>query len=48
MISSQIRSKSDQALNFASAIGALVTSYSGAHPKIGSSEIEIFLKQNAF
>lgn len=36
------------ALNFASAVGALVASYSGANPKIESSEIEIFLKQKAF
>jgi len=32
------------ALNFASAVGALVASYSGANPKIESSEIETFLK----
>jgi len=38
----------DEALNFASAVGALVASYSGANPKIENSEIEIFLKQNAF
>ena len=30
----------DEALNFASAVGALVTSYSGANPKIESSEID--------
>jgi fructokinase len=36
------------ALNFASAVGALVASYSGANPKIENSEIEIFLKQNAY
>ena len=35
------------ALNFASAVGALVASYSGANPKIENSEIEMFLKQNA-
>lgn len=35
------------ALNFASAVGALVASYSGANPRIESSEIEMFLKQNA-
>ncbi|MDF2931462.1 MAG: carbohydrate kinase [Chryseobacterium sp.] len=38
----------DEALNFASAVGALVASYSGANPKIESSEIDTFLKQNAF
>ncbi|KQT18463.1 carbohydrate kinase [Chryseobacterium sp. Leaf404] len=38
----------DEALNFASAVGALVASYSGANPKIESSEIEIFRKQNVF
>ncbi len=37
----------DEALNFASAVGALVASYSGANPKIENSEIEMFLKQNA-
>ncbi|NML69128.1 carbohydrate kinase [Chryseobacterium sp. RP-3-3] len=36
------------ALNFASAVGALVASYSGANPRIENSEIEIFLKQNAY
>ncbi|GAA4160579.1 carbohydrate kinase [Chryseobacterium ginsenosidimutans] len=36
------------ALNFASAVGALVASYSGANPKIESSEIDVFLRQNAF
>ncbi|MCU7616213.1 carbohydrate kinase [Chryseobacterium sp. PBS4-4] len=35
------------ALNFASAVGALVASYSGANPKIENSEIEVFLEQNA-
>lgn len=35
------------AQNFASAVGALVASYSGANPKIENSEIEMFLKQNA-
>lgn len=35
------------ALNFASAVGALVASYSGANPKIKSSEIEVFLEQKA-
>jgi fructokinase len=38
----------DEALNFASAVGALVASYSGANPKIENSEIETFLKQNAY
>ncbi|MDV7698704.1 carbohydrate kinase [Chryseobacterium soli] len=38
----------DEALNFASAVGALVASYSGANPKIESSEIARFLKQNAY
>ncbi|MCI3936474.1 carbohydrate kinase [Chryseobacterium aahli] len=38
----------DDALNFASAVGALVASYSGANPKIESSEIETFLKRNAY
>lgn len=37
-----------EALNFASAVGALVTSYSGANPKIESSEIDTFLEQNAY
>lgn len=38
----------DEALNFASAVGALVASYSGANPQIESSEIDTFLKQNAY
>lgn len=38
----------DEALNFASAVGALVASYSGANPKIENSEIDAFLKQNAY
>ncbi|WP_042720616.1 carbohydrate kinase [Flavobacterium sp. B17] len=38
----------DEALNFASAIGALVASYSGANPKIENYEIETFLQQNVF
>ncbi|WP_307271997.1 carbohydrate kinase [Chryseobacterium sp. W4I1] len=38
----------DEALNFASAVGALVASYSGANPKIESSEIDAFLKENAY
>lgn len=38
----------DEALNFASAVGALVASYSGANPKIESSEIDTFLKRNAY
>ncbi|UFH32270.1 carbohydrate kinase [Chryseobacterium sp. C-71] len=44
--------RSDQnpvdALNFASAVGALVASYSGANPKIESSEIDMFLKQSSY
>ncbi|MFY1047188.1 carbohydrate kinase family protein [Chryseobacterium sp. GP-SGM7] len=38
----------DDALNFASAVGALVASCTGANPKLESSEINNFLKQNAF
>ncbi|KFF02572.1 carbohydrate kinase family protein [Chryseobacterium luteum] len=38
----------DEALNFASAVGALVASYSGANPKIENSEIDAFLKENAY
>lgn len=38
----------EAALDFASAVGALVASYSGANPKIESSEIENFLTQKAF
>lgn len=33
-----------EALDFASAVGALVASYSGANPKIESSEIEMMIK----
>jgi len=36
----------DEALNFASAVGALVASHSGANPKIESLEIDTFIKQN--
>jgi fructokinase len=35
------------ALNFASAVGALVASYSGANPRIENFEIETFLEQKA-
>lgn len=38
----------DEALNFASAVGALVASHSGANPKIENSEIGVFIQQNAF
>jgi len=38
----------DEALNFASAVGALVASYSGANPTIENSEIDAFLKENAY
>ncbi len=33
----------DTALDFASAVGALVASYSGANPKLGTEEIESFM-----
>jgi len=35
----------DAALDFASAVGALVASYSGANPKLKNEEIEAFLKE---
>jgi len=37
----------DEALNFASAIGALVASYSGANPNLENEEIESFMKERA-
>jgi len=37
----------DEALNFASAIGALVASYSGANPNLENKEIESFMKERA-
>lgn len=36
----------DAALDFASAVGALVASYTGANPKLDNAEIEEFLKEN--
>ncbi|MGC4128135.1 MAG: carbohydrate kinase [Bergeyella sp.] len=36
----------DAALDFASAVGALVASHSGANPRITPSEIDVFMKQN--
>ena len=36
----------DAALDFASAVGALVASYTGANPKLDNAEIEAFLKEN--
>lgn len=38
----------DEALNFASAVGALVAGNSVANPKIENSEIETFLKQSTY
>lgn len=35
----------DAALDFASAVGALVASYSGANPKLNNEDIEVFLKE---
>lgn len=35
----------DAALDFASAVGALVASYSGANPKLNNEDIEVFLKK---
>lgn len=35
----------DTALDFASAVGALVASYSGANPKLKTEEIEAFMKE---
>ncbi|MBD8081058.1 carbohydrate kinase family protein [Chryseobacterium caseinilyticum] len=37
----------EEALNFASAVGALVAGYSGANPQIENSEIEMLIRQNA-
>ncbi|MFC4163543.1 carbohydrate kinase [Epilithonimonas zeae] len=37
----------DEALNFASAVGALVASYSGANPNLENEEIESFMKERA-
>lgn len=36
-----------QALNFASAIGALVAGYSGANPKLETADVKAFMAQNA-
>lgn len=35
----------ETALDFASAVGALVASYSGANPKLRNEEIDNFLKE---
>ncbi|MBO9690539.1 carbohydrate kinase [Chryseobacterium sp.] len=37
----------DDALDFASAVGALVASYSGANPNLGNDEIESFMQEGA-
>ena len=38
----------ETALDFASAVGALVASYSGANPKLRNEEIEDFLKEKIY